>query len=89
MRLAAEFTEHGPTDTNINTYSKLDTEIIELIKQAEKYKQDNLMLYKCLLSCKLRRQPLPESCINSAKDSADITVDSRRNHFQTTAQRSL
>ena len=90
MRLAAEFTEHGPTDTNINTYSKLDTEIIELIKCAAKKTSRKkfgymrspdlvqagqlLMLYKCLLSCKLRRQPLPESCINSAKRlEADIT----------------
>jgi hypothetical protein len=89
MQLAADFTEHGPTDTNIIAYTKLDTEIIELIKCAAKRAGQRkfgymrspdlvragqlLMLYKCLLSCKLCRQPLPESCINSAKRlEADI-----------------
>jgi hypothetical protein len=82
MKLAADFTEHGPTATNIITYVKLDKEIIELIicaaKKAGRKKfgytrspdlvraGQLLMLYKCLLSCKLRRQPLPESCIKSA-----------------------
>lgn len=82
MRLAADFTEHGPTEENITTYVKLDTEIIELTKCAAKkagrkkfgYMRSPdlvqagqlLMLYKCFLSCKLRRQPLPESCIKSA-----------------------
>eukprot|EP00956_Cyclotella_meneghiniana_P033708 scaffold98469_cov63-Cyclotella_meneghiniana.AAC.5 len=82
MCLAADFAEYGPTKDNIRSDTKLDKEIIELTKCAAKqagrrkfgYMRSPdlvqagqlLMLYKCLLSCKLRRQPLPESCINSA-----------------------
>lgn len=65
MKLAADFTEHGPTVTNITTYAKLDKEIIELIicaaKKAGRKKfgytrspdlvraGQLLMLYKCFL----------------------------------------
>ncbi|KAL3791228.1 LOW QUALITY PROTEIN: hypothetical protein ACHAWO_001712 [Cyclotella atomus] len=39
MQLAADFTEHGPTDTNIIAYTKLDTEIIELINKTSRPKK--------------------------------------------------
>ncbi|KAL3796822.1 hypothetical protein ACHAWO_002060 [Cyclotella atomus] len=82
MRLAADFIEHGPIDENIRSYAKLDKEIIELTKCAAKkagrkkfgymrspdlvHAGQLLMLHKCLLSCKLCCQLLPESCINLA-----------------------
>ena len=83
MALAADFVETGATDNNIIRYAKLDTEIVELIKCAAKkagrkkfgymrspdlvHAGQLLMLYKSLLSCKLRRQSLPASCIKSAE----------------------
>ena len=83
MALAASFVEHGTTDENIAAYVKLDTEIIDLIVSAAKqtsrrkfgYTRSEelttagqlLILYKCLLSCKRRRQPLPPGCTKSAK----------------------
>ncbi|KAL3784917.1 hypothetical protein ACHAWO_001204 [Cyclotella atomus] len=83
MALAADFVEAGATDNNIIRYAKLDTEIVELIKCAAKkagrkkfgymrspdlvHAGQLLMLYKSLLSCKLRRQSLPASCIKSAE----------------------
>ena len=83
MALAADFVATGATEENIAKYTKLDTEIIDLIVSAAKqtsrrkfgYSRSEelttagqlLILYKCLLSCKRRRQPLPPGCLKSAE----------------------
>eukprot|EP00956_Cyclotella_meneghiniana_P000053 scaffold113_cov50-Cyclotella_meneghiniana.AAC.2 len=82
FKLAAAFSEHGATDMNIATYQTLDKQIMEIVKCSMKkaarkdfgYMRSPdlttagqmLMLYKCIHSCKLRRQDAPQSLVKSA-----------------------
>ena len=82
FKLVALFAELGPTSANIRKFRRLDEEIISLIKAAagktlkKKFGYMRspelatagqiLCLYKCIQSCLIRRQPIPESCVKSA-----------------------
>ena len=83
FKMAASFTEFGATEQNIANYQCIDKQIMELVVSAMKkagrkdfgymrspdltHAGQMLMLFKCLHSCKLRKQPATPGCIKSAE----------------------
>ena len=101
--LAAAFVASGCTPENLSTYNKLDNQIIDIITAAAKQSGrknfgymrsedlttagQTLLLYKCLLSCKLRRQPPTHGCHRSAQRLAIDISDSDSLTFKQLRQR--